>query len=126
MQLERSDRTLTGGHSTGSLFGRLTITESPSQKLRASIWRSLVSECRFRNMRIAARRPALSARVIVNVGACLDYLAGTRALTRWLGRIGFEWLFRLLRDPRRLWHRYLVEPILLAIAIAKFHRGRRG
>jgi N-acetylglucosaminyldiphosphoundecaprenol N-acetyl-beta-D-mannosaminyltransferase len=76
---------------------------------------------------IVAQRPVLSARVIANVGACLDYLAGTQARApRWLGRIGLEWLFRLLREPRRLWHRYLVEPILLALAIAKFHRGRRG
>jgi N-acetylglucosaminyldiphosphoundecaprenol N-acetyl-beta-D-mannosaminyltransferase len=49
--------------------------------------------------------------VIFSVGAAFDYEAGVqRAAPRWLGRVGLEWLFRLLIDPRRLAYRYLVEP----------------
>ncbi len=36
------------------------------------------------------------------------------AAPRIWGRLGLEWLFRLARDPRRLFHRYLVEPWALA------------
>lgn len=48
------------------------------------------------------------------VGGAIDYLAGTTRLApRWMGRVGVEWLWRLLNEPRRLAHRYIVEPVLL-------------
>lgn len=53
----------------------------------------------------ALRGPAL----VVNGGAILDFLAGRfpRA-PQWLRRLRLEWLYRLLREPRRLWRRYIV------------------
>ncbi|GGG29262.1 glycosyl transferase [Rhodococcoides trifolii] len=52
--------------------------------------------------------------VIATVGGALDQLSGTQAMApRYLGRCGMEWLYRLASDPRRLSHRYLVEPFLL-------------
>ncbi len=57
----------------------------------------------------------LSANVILNGGAALDYFAGVIPTPpRWAGRCGLEWLFRLLAEPRRLWFRYLVEPWFIA------------
>ena len=43
----------------------------------------------------------------IGVGAAFDFLSGTipRA-PRWIQRSGFEWLFRLLAEPRRLYKRY--------------------
>jgi N-acetylglucosaminyldiphosphoundecaprenol N-acetyl-beta-D-mannosaminyltransferase len=53
----------------------------------------------------------IAANVVLNVGACFDYLAGAIPTPpRWLGKIGLEWIYRLLHDPRRLWKRYLWEP----------------
>jgi N-acetylglucosaminyldiphosphoundecaprenol N-acetyl-beta-D-mannosaminyltransferase len=53
----------------------------------------------------------VSANVIMNGGAALDYFAGAIPMPpRWAGPLGLEWLFRLLAEPRRLWKRYLVEP----------------
>lgn len=47
--------------------------------------------------------------VLVGVGAAFDFLAGTKkAAPRFISRLGFEWLYRLLTEPRRLWRRYLV------------------
>jgi N-acetylglucosaminyldiphosphoundecaprenol N-acetyl-beta-D-mannosaminyltransferase len=47
--------------------------------------------------------------VLVGVGAAFDLLSGRRKQApRWMGEHGFEWLFRLLQEPRRLWRRYLV------------------
>jgi N-acetylglucosaminyldiphosphoundecaprenol N-acetyl-beta-D-mannosaminyltransferase len=41
------------------------------------------------------------------VGAAFDFLAGqTAQAPRWVQQLGLEWLFRLLIEPRRLWHRY--------------------
>lgn len=54
-----------------------------------------------------------------NVGGCLDYIAGVQPLApRWMGMVGLEWLYRLVRNPRRLAGRYLGEPVKLLFAIA--------
>lgn len=53
----------------------------------------------------------LSAPVILTSGATLDYIAGEKRMApRWMGAIGLEWAFRLVTEPTRLAHRYLVEP----------------
>jgi N-acetylglucosaminyldiphosphoundecaprenol N-acetyl-beta-D-mannosaminyltransferase len=51
----------------------------------------------------------LPGAVLFGVGAAFDFHAGTvkRAPEGW-GRMGLEWLYRLLQEPRRLWKRYLV------------------
>lgn len=70
---------------------------------------------------------ALSARGRVSgglglcVGASLDYLTGRqqRAPRPWRA-LGLEWLFRLSRDPGRLWRRYLLEgPRIFRLFIQK-------
>ena len=45
----------------------------------------------------------------IAVGAAFDFHAGTkRQAPRIVQRAGFEWLFRLITEPRRLWKRYLI------------------
>lgn len=47
--------------------------------------------------------------VMMAVGAAFDFHAGT--LTQapsWMQGHGLEWLFRLIKEPRRLWRRYLL------------------
>jgi N-acetylglucosaminyldiphosphoundecaprenol N-acetyl-beta-D-mannosaminyltransferase len=59
---------------------------------------------------IARSLSGVGPAVGVGVGASLDFLVGKyRRAPEWLGRIGLEWLYRLLQEPRRLWRRYLVE-----------------
>lgn len=42
------------------------------------------------------------------VGAAFDFHAGTlEQAPRWMQNAGLEWLFRLTREPKRLWKRYL-------------------
>ncbi len=54
---------------------------------------------------------ALPDCAVFSVGAAFDYEAGTqKAAPRWMGRMGVEWLFRLVHDPKRLARRYLIEP----------------
>lgn len=46
---------------------------------------------------------------IGTIGAVFDFFAGTvkRAPERWQ-RVGMEWLYRLLSEPRRMWRRYFI------------------
>lgn len=47
--------------------------------------------------------------VMLGVGASFDFYAGNVAESpEWMGKLGLEWLFRLLQEPRRLWKRYLI------------------
>jgi N-acetylglucosaminyldiphosphoundecaprenol N-acetyl-beta-D-mannosaminyltransferase len=54
--------------------------------------------------------------LIVCGGAILDFLGGrTPRAPRWMRRTGLEWLYRLCREPRRLFQRYVVgNPLFLA------------
>ena len=65
-------------------------------------------------------RDALSLPVIA-VGAAFDFHAGTisQAPPR-LQRLGLEWLYRLSREPKRLWRRYgLLNPLYIAMVTAQ-------
>lgn len=45
--------------------------------------------------------------VMMAVGAAFDFHAGTVAQApAWIQDNGFEWLYRLLKEPKRLWKRY--------------------
>ncbi|NLF01847.1 MAG: WecB/TagA/CpsF family glycosyltransferase [Anaerolineales bacterium] len=58
---------------------------------------------------MAQHRDLLGAEVLVGVGAAFDFAAGTvKQAPRWLSRVGLEWAFRLVQEPRRLWRRYLI------------------
>jgi N-acetylglucosaminyldiphosphoundecaprenol N-acetyl-beta-D-mannosaminyltransferase len=61
------------------------------------------------------------------VGGSFDVLAGKvrRAPERWQ-RLGLEWLYRVLQEPRRLWRRYLVtNTIFTALVIREFFMQNR-
>jgi N-acetylglucosaminyldiphosphoundecaprenol N-acetyl-beta-D-mannosaminyltransferase len=72
--------------------------------------------------------------VMFTVGGALDYEAGVQAPSpRWLGQLGLEWMFRLAMNPRRMFHRYCVEPWrligpalrdLVRMAVARWRRPR--
>ncbi|MGD0288878.1 MAG: WecB/TagA/CpsF family glycosyltransferase [Candidatus Binataceae bacterium] len=65
--------------------------------------------------------------VAVAVGAAFSFLSGkVRRAPPWMGSAGFEWLWRLAHEPRRLWHRDLIEGSrFLAHAIRVCARSRR-
>lgn len=57
---------------------------------------------------MAAHVGRLTAPVLLGVGAAFDIHAGTlRQAPPWMQRGGLEWAYRLYREPRRLWRRYL-------------------
>ncbi len=74
-----------------------------------------------------AHRDQLQVPCMLPVGAGIDYIAGeipipSRRMSRW----GFEWLARLITEPRRLGWRYLVEPwFLLPYMLRDLQQRRR-
>jgi len=74
---------------------------------------------------IARHAADLDARVLVGVGALLDFLAGSvlRA-PRWMQRARIEWMHRLALEPRRLWRRYVIfTPLVLLSAVTERARA---
>jgi N-acetylglucosaminyldiphosphoundecaprenol N-acetyl-beta-D-mannosaminyltransferase len=57
-------------------------------------------------------REKIPGTVMLGVGAGFDFYAGTlKKSPKWLESIGLEWLFRLTREPKRLWKRYILGGI---------------
>lgn len=57
------------------------------------------------------------------VGATIEFEAGSCSRApKWMSEAGLEWLYRLLREPKRLWKRYLIDdlPFFLLILKQKF------
>ncbi|WP_183856558.1 WecB/TagA/CpsF family glycosyltransferase [Rhizobium sp. BK456] len=67
---------------------------------------------------MAHMRDRLEASMLIGVGAAFDFHAGLkRQAPRFIQRSGFEWAFRLLCEPRRLWRRYaLVVPTFISLS----------
>lgn len=71
----------------------------------------------------------LETHVVLPCGASIDYIAGVVSTPpRWAGRIGLEWAFRFLSEPRRLFSRYLLEPwyVLSLVLMDSFRKLRRS
>ena len=52
---------------------------------------------------MSAHRDDLPQAVMIGIGYAIDVLGGaTPAAPRWMTRVGLEWAFRMLRDPRRI------------------------
>lgn len=69
---------------------------------------------------IVENAPHLRVPVRFGVGGSLDFLAGVvpRA-PELLQAAGLEWAYRVAREPRRLWRRYLMEDLPYGITIAR-------
>jgi N-acetylglucosaminyldiphosphoundecaprenol N-acetyl-beta-D-mannosaminyltransferase len=70
---------------------------------------------------------ALGVPVSIGIGASLDFVAGiVPRAPRWTHGIGAEWLWRLLKEPRRLWRRYLVDDLPFVGLVLRQRRRRRS
>lgn len=78
---------------------------------------------------LARHQAQTGAKLGVGVGAFLDFSAGVfpRA-PLWMQKMKIEWLYRMSREPKRLWKRYLIEaPVFLAhVALDVWKKKRRA
>jgi N-acetylglucosaminyldiphosphoundecaprenol N-acetyl-beta-D-mannosaminyltransferase len=68
---------------------------------------------------IAEHLEKLPGCVLIAAGATFDFFSGRiQQAPRWIRSTGFEWLFRLTQDPKRLWKRYTWYNFLFLGALA--------
>lgn len=65
--------------------------------------------------------------IAINVGGAVDMMTadGRSMAPRWVRTIKLEWVFRMVREPRRLWRRYFVEcmPVFVKYVLPSyFHK----
>jgi N-acetylglucosaminyldiphosphoundecaprenol N-acetyl-beta-D-mannosaminyltransferase len=73
---------------------------------------------------IAANLGRLNVNVAVAEGGSFSFISGaTRRAPGWMQRAGLEWLFRLVRQPWRLW-RQLSLPVFVWLVVRERLRGR--
>lgn len=63
---------------------------------------------------IQENKDQIDVPVIWAAGAAIEYYSGKYPIRpKWIYNLGMEWMYRLLNDPVKLWHRYLVSPLFL-------------
>jgi N-acetylglucosaminyldiphosphoundecaprenol N-acetyl-beta-D-mannosaminyltransferase len=81
---------------------------------------------------LAEHGPSLGVPLVMGVGGAIDVTAGiTRRAPELLQRLGLEWFYRLLQEPRRMFRRYAVTnarfaSLLLRALGARLFRGARA
>jgi len=76
---------------------------------------------------IQRNRERLNVYAIFTAGSCFDFVSGAkRVCPLWFSRIGFEWLFRLFQEPRRLFIRYVVgnPTFMVRVLMQRLRHGR--
>lgn len=71
---------------------------------------------------VAENYQDLNVPVTIQIGATLDFLAGrVPRAPRWIQRIGLEWAYRMLQEPRRLMGRYFQNGLFVAKMLMRRH-----
>lgn len=66
----------------------------------------------------AARYAPLIQAPVVGVGSAFDFISGRVPWSpKWVQPTGLQWLYRLAREPRRLWRRYMINNPLFMILV---------
>lgn len=61
------------------------------------------------------------ARVSICAGATVDFLAGNvKRAPKWMSEYGFEWFYRFLQEPKRMFKRYFVDDVRILELVKKY------
>jgi N-acetylglucosaminyldiphosphoundecaprenol N-acetyl-beta-D-mannosaminyltransferase len=72
------------------------------------LWCGLSTPKQERFMAVYSQR--MPVKLMVGVGAAFDLLSGNLSeAPDWMKKAGLQWLYRLIKEPRRLWRRYLIN-----------------
>jgi N-acetylglucosaminyldiphosphoundecaprenol N-acetyl-beta-D-mannosaminyltransferase len=68
---------------------------------------------------ISEHREKIRGTIMVASGATFDFFSGRiKQAPQWVREAGFEWLYRLTKDFRRLWVRYIVYNLIFLVMFA--------
>ena len=74
----------------------------------------------------ASGPPSAGAPPVLVLGASAEFHVGQqRRAPKWMQRTGLEWSYRLIRDPRRLAKRYLIDDLAFFPMVWREWRSRR-
>lgn len=74
---------------------------------------------------IARNLDQLHATVVIGVGGLFDFIAGRiRRAPLWMRELGLEWVYRFIREPMRMWRRYLLGNGLFVARVLSTRIGR--
>lgn len=77
--------------------------------------------CPKQELFIFHNRERLNVPISLGLGASFDFEAGNiRRAPKWMSDYGFEWLFRIFQDPKRLIKRYLFDDCKIIYMIFKY------
>lgn len=69
--------------------------------------------------------PQYAPAIALGIGAGLDFIAGTvKRAPPWMSKNGLEWAYRLSREPRRMWRRYLINDPKFLLILARTLRQK--
>jgi len=90
--------------------GELTSTEAELEEIKDSgiKWLFVGLGCPKQEKWIARYRSDLDCNIL-GVGAAFDWLSGKVSMPpKWMERFALAWLYRLLSNPAKMWHRYFI------------------
>jgi N-acetylglucosaminyldiphosphoundecaprenol N-acetyl-beta-D-mannosaminyltransferase len=68
---------------------------------------------------ISEHREKIRGTIMVASGATFDFFSGRiKQAPQWIRNAGFEWLYRMMKDFRRLWVRYTVYNVIFLVMFA--------
>ena len=57
----------------------------------------------------------------MGVGGSFDVVSGeVKRAPIWIQKIGFEWFYRFVQEPKRMWKRYLIGNFKFLLLILKY------
>ncbi len=65
--------------------------------------------------------PQMEVHVSLSIGAAIDFMAGkvTRC-PNWVNKIGMEWFYRFIKEPKRMFKRYFIDDITILKLALKY------
>jgi len=63
--------------------------------------------------------------VSFSIGGTIDFIAGVqKRAPQWISKMGFEWLYRFIYDPKRLFKRYFIDDMKILGLVWKYKNDR--
>lgn len=64
--------------------------------------------------------------ISMTMGGCVDFIAGNvKRAPLWMQKMGLEWFFRFMQEPKRLFKRYFIDDMRIFALVFKYRNKRK-